>query len=115
MKKTNMFQRMLSVFLALCMVATWALPANAYAPGVGFTQVSNDRVSANLIGKDAVDLQGNQTQYAPDDVVRVSIFLNKSGVLEAGFPVNGLTQNDQAMAYRDKLQKEQNALVNKHN
>ena len=113
MKKTNMFQKMLSVFLALCMVLSWALPANAYAPGVGFTQVSNDRVSANLIGKDAVDLQGNQTQYAPNDIVRVSIFLDKKGVLDAGFAVDGLASNASAQAYREKLQKSQNDLINK--
>ena len=113
MKMNGFFKKMLSMLLVLCMVFTWVLPANAYDAGLSFSQVSNDRVSANLIGKDAVQLDGNQTTYQPTDVVRVSIFLDKGGVLEAGFPVNNLAQNDQAMAYRDKLQKEQNALVNK--
>ena len=113
MRMNDVFKKMLSVVLVLCMVFTWVLPANAYDAGFSFNLVSNDRVSANLIGKDAVQLDGNQTQYQPTDMVRVSIFLTKQGVLEAGFPVNDLAGNAEAMAYRDKLQNEQNAMVNK--
>ena len=113
MRKNNVLTRLLSVFLVLCIVAAWVLPSAARAAGIKFTQVSNDRVSADLFNKDAVHLNGNQPEYAPTDVVRVSIFLDKAGVIDAGYSVNGLAQNDAAMAYRDKLAKEQTSVINK--
>ena len=113
MRKNNILKRLLSVILVLCIVSAWIIPSSASAAGIRFTQVSNDRVSANLFGKDAVQLKDNQPDYAPTDIVRVSIFLESAGVLDAGFSVQGLAQNAGAMAYRDKLAKEQTSVVAK--
>ena len=113
MRKNHVLTRMLSVFLVLCIVAAWVLPSAARAAGISFTQVSNDRVSANLFNKDAAHLNGNQPEYAPTDIVRISIFLDKAGVIDAGYSVDGLAQNDAAMAYRKNLEKEQTSLVTK--
>ena len=110
MKANNVAKRLLSVFLVLCMVAAWVLPAGAYESGISFTQVSNDRVSANLFGKDPVQLE-EEPQYAKDEIVRVSIFLDRAGVIDAGFAVQGLAVNEAAMAYRQQLQVYQDALV----
>ena len=113
MRKNHVLTRMLSVFLVLCIVAAWVLPSAARAAGIKFTQVSNDRVSANLFNKDAVNVQTNQPEYAPTDIVRVSIFMDKASVIDAGYAVDGLATNDTAMAYRDKLESEQAAVVTK--
>ena len=113
MRKNHVLTRLLSVFLVLCIVAAWVLPASARAAGIKFTQVSNDRVSANLFGKDAANVKDDQSEYAPNDIVRVSIFLKKAGVIDAGYSVNGLAQNDAAMAYRAKLAKDQTSVVSK--
>ena len=113
MRKNNILKRLLSVILVLCIVSAWIIPSSASAAGIRFTQVSNDRVSANLFGKDAVQLKDNQPDYAPTDIVRVSIFLESAGVLDAGFSVQGLAQNAGAMAYREKLAKEQTSVVAK--
>ena len=54
MRNNNLLKRLLAVALVVCILAAWVLPANVLAASLGFTQVSNDRVSANLFGKDAV-------------------------------------------------------------
>ena len=110
MGKNHVWKKVLSVVLVLCMIMAWALPANA--AGVTFTKVSNDRVSANLLNKDAAYLNGN-LEYAPTDVVRVSIFLDKAGVLGAGFTAQDLADNTAAMNYRAKLEKEQTSVIGK--
>ncbi len=113
MRNNTILKRVLSVVLVLCMIAAWIPPYAAHASGLSFKQVSNDRVSANLIGKDAAQLVENQPEYAPTDVVRVSIFLETAGVLDAGFAVQDLALNASAMAYRDQLKMEQDSMVAK--
>ena len=107
MRSSNVAKRLLSLFLVLCMVCAWVLPASAHESGISVTQVSNDRVSANLIGKDPVQLEDQEPQYADDEIVRVSIFLERASVLDAGFAVQGLAVNQAAMAYRAELKEEQ--------
>ena len=112
MRSNNVAKRLLSVFLVLCMVCAWVLPASAQQSGISVTQVSNDRVSANLFGKDPVQLE-DEPQYADHDIVRVSIFMDKAGVIDAGFAVQDLAANEAAMAYREKLESQQLSLISK--
>ena len=112
MRSNNVAKRLLSVFLVLCMVCAWVLPASAQESGISVTQVSNDRVSANLIGKDSVQLE-QEPQYADNEIVRVSIFLDRVGVIDAGFAVQDLAVNAAAMAYRAELQEHQLTMVEK--
>ena len=107
MRSNNIAKRLLSVFLVLCMVCAWALPAGAADDGISINQVSNDRVTAGMFGKDAVELEEEKPQYEPTDIVRVSIFLSKESVIEAGYPVSGLLSNDAAMAYRGQVKDQQ--------
>ena len=113
MRKNHVLTRMLSVFLVLCIVAAWVLPSAARAAGIEFTQVSNDRVSASLLNKEAADLQDDQPEYAPTDIVRVSIVLNKAATIQAGYSTMDIANNTAAMNYRAKLQVEQENLVTK--
>ena len=109
---SNMTKRLLSVFLVLCMLSAWVLPASAQQSGVSFTQVSNDRVSVDLINKDPAQLE-EESQYAEDEMVRVSIFLDRAGVIGAGFSVQNLATNAAAMAYRANLYTQQLSVVEK--
>ena len=113
MRSNNVAKRLLSVFLVLCMVCAWVLPASAHESGISVTQVSNDRVSANLFGKDPVHLEEEKPRYADDEIVRVSIFVDRVGVIDAGYEVTGLATNKAAMAYREKLQDQQLSLITK--
>ena len=113
MRKMTTLKRLLSVVLVLSVLLTWVLPANAIGKSASFRQVSNDRVSASLLGKDPVDVDQNVKQYADSDVVRVSIILEKKGTIEAGFEPDGIASNKAAMAYRASLKKEQASMVSK--
>ena len=77
MRSNSFAKRLLSALLVLCMVCAWVLPAGAADDGIRVTQVSNDRVTAGLLGKDPVQLEEDTPQYAATDVVRVSIFLDR--------------------------------------
>ena len=112
MRSNNVAKRLLSVFLVLCMMMAWVLPASAHESGISVTQVSNDRVSADLFGKDPVELE-EQPQYADDDIVRVSIFVDRAGVIDAGYAVSSLATDKTAMAYREKLQDQQLSLISR--
>ena len=46
-----------------------------------------------------------------DQIVRVSIFLNKPSTLAAGYAADGVGTNSAAMAYRDGLRSEQEQLT----
>lgn len=54
---------------------------------------------------------GQEPEYAPEQLVRVSIVLEKQSTLEAGFSTLGIAQNQSAMSYRRTLQADQNAVV----
>ena len=112
MRSNSITKKLLALLLVLSMVCAWIVPANAQESGIRFTQVSNDRVSANLIGKDPVQLE-QEPQYAEDEIVRVSIFLDRAGVLGAGFSVQNLAANEAAMAYRAELEEHQLTMVEK--
>ena len=111
MRSNSVAKRLLSVFLVLCMVCAWVLPANAADDGISVTQVSNDRVSAGLVGKDAVELEEETPQYEPTEIVRVSIFLNQESVIEAGYAMTNLMANDAALAYRAEVKKQQDSVT----
>ena len=111
MRSNSVAKRLLSVFLVLCMVCAWVLPANAADDGISVTQVSNDRVSAGLVGKDAVELEEEAPQYEPTEIVRVSIFLNQESVIEAGYAMTNLMANDAALAYRAEVKKQQDSVT----
>ena len=112
MRRNSITKKLLALLLVLSMVCAWIVPANAQGSGIRFTQVSNDRVSANLIGKDPVQLE-REPQYADNEIVRVSIFLDRAGVLGAGFSVENLAANEAAMAYRAELEEHQLTMVEK--
>ena len=47
----------------------------------------------------------------PDEIVRVSIFLEDAATLDAGYPMQGVGTNASAIAYRDMLRAQQDALT----
>ena len=49
--------------------------------------------------------------YTDDTVVRVSVVLEKPSTLEAGFPADGIADNEEAMVYRRSLKVAQNKLL----
>ena len=110
--KKHLSARLLSWLLVFAMLAGFAVPVNAAGQNakVTFTQVDNSAVSASLLNKADENTADTQT-YADTDVVRVTIVLKEQPTIGAGFSVQGIAQNAEAMRYREKLQDRQAAVT----
>lgn len=76
-----------------------------------FTQVEvNEQEASTMQQATAVEVDEG-ADYADTDLVRVSIVLDKPSTLEAGFPSEKIAENNAAMAYRRKLQTEQDTIT----
>lgn len=116
MKKRHMsaFRRVLAVALTVAMLFNIALALPVVAAEndsghrVGISLVDSDyRPDMRLQNKLSLPTAGNiAEEYAPDDIVRVSIVLDSKSTLEMGYSTIGIAQNEGAMSYRKKLQKE---------
>ena len=92
------------------------LPQNVFAieldenGNLRFQMVGNDRVSASLLDG-AGDYYEPAVTYKDEDIVRVSIFLEEEATIDQGYSTDGIAENDAAMAYREKLAKRQDEIV----
>ena len=112
MKKASVFNKVLSVVLAVCLIMSLAVPGLAAQSGVSFKKVSNSSVSAKLPGNVA-EVTDKEPAYADTDILRVSIVLDKAGTLEAGFKAETAGTNFFAKLYRNNLRKEQDKITAK--
>lgn len=110
--KKHSITRLLSLLLVISMLVGFAVPVNATGQDakVTFTQVDNSSVSANLL-KEADRDTADTPVYADTDQVRVSIILKKQPTIEAGFSIQGIARNGEAMSYRQELQRQQQAVT----
>ena len=106
--KKRLPTRLLSLLLVVALLAGIAVPVNATGAksNVTFTQVDNSAVTAELLTKDG-DEQNTMDEYADTDIVRVSIFLKDQPTIMAGFSLDSIAANSQAMAYRADLKEKQ--------
>ena len=112
MKKASVFNKVLSVVLAVCLIMSLAVPGLAAQSGVSFKKVSNSSVSAKLPGNVA-EVTDKEPAYADTDIVRVSIVLDKAGTLEAGFKAETAGTNFFAKLYRNNLKATQEKVTAK--
>ena len=110
--KTRLSLRVLSLLLVAALLTGLAAPVQAVSPrsSVTFTQVDNSAVSVSPLQRTEEELRGLEG-YADTDMVRVSIILERSSTIKAGFSTLGIAANDTAMSYRDSLKADQDALV----
>ena len=120
MKNQSLGKRILSAILALVIVLG-ACPVAAFAQETDtvvrenqgtrlpFTKV--DDVNADVI-HDAAKVTHDEEEdpYEDTDIVRVSIVLNKKATLEV-YSAENVASNGAAMAYREKLEQEQTAII----
>lgn len=104
MKKT--IHRLLSLFLVIALLVGIALPAGAQTSEISWSRVDNAAVS-NPLRPVPAEKQEQTPLYTADEIVRVSITLEKPSTIEAGYSVDSITENAQAMAYRHALEAEQ--------
>ena len=113
MKKSNFLRRGLCLLLAFVLVAGYLTPAGAVEPDAGLTfgieQIGNDAVSAELPLAKVENT--SEAEKDMNEMVRVSIQLEKASTLDAGFRVKGSLTDTDAVRYRDSLKRGQEALT----
>ena len=116
MKKTELFRKVLSLLLAVTMLAGLALPAGAVTADselrFELEQIDNSAVTAEPLNQMGTLNNSAETLKDPNEVVRVTIHLEKASTISAGFELKGIGTNVSAMSYRQKLESEQTALQN---
>ncbi len=108
MMEKSLLNRLLSLMLVAAILCGFMIPVHAAeeSASVRFQQVDNSAVTAVHPGHAPVTPQQEEA-YAPTDVVRVSIVLEKESTVAAGFDMKNVAQNASAMAYRQELQTQQ--------
>ena len=110
-------KRLLSLLLALAMIASLSVTSvAALAEGRGVRQLATeelDPATLNVprLGTGAADEPAEEAvKFAPNDVVRVSIFLKTPATLDR-YSSRNVAQNAEAIKYRDGLKLEQKSLT----
>lgn len=104
--------RLLSLLLVIALLAGFAVPVHGTERqnDVTWTQVDNSEVSVELLQE--ADTSSCETQpYQDSDMVRVSIVLDGQSTMKAGFSMQNLANNAEAVAYRTRLEENQNAVA----
>ena len=113
MKTMHLPTRLLSLLLVVALLCGFAVPASAAGTDsaqLSFERVDNSTVSAGLHGA-PVGEEAESSVYAANDVVRVSIVLEKESTVAAGFSTKGIAQNSAAMDYRADLAENQKTVT----
>lgn len=113
MKKTHPAKRILSLLLVFAMIFALYMPARA-ASGSEDSKASfkkvDTTVSADLSNRVAETAE-EEPAYGPKEKVRVSIVLEDKPTVQAGYAIEGIAQNQAAIAYRDKLEDKQESMA----
>ena len=116
MSHPTSWKRLASWILVFAMIFSLAVPAFATgtdgSKSLSFEKVDNDTVSVKLPVKDGNSFESLATsEYAPTDIVRVSIVLDAPSTLEKGFSAAQVASADSgAMRYRASLQSKQESM-----
>ena len=124
MKITSLLRRLLAVALVLTLLCSVLLPAGAAqtdepdkVADSSFEELPLTPVDPDTLAPHQLDLAGDEEapdpadDYAPEEVVRVSIVLNKPSTIEAGYALDGIAENSAARAYRSRLKAEQTTVT----
>ena len=117
MKKSEVLRRVLALALVVTMVAGFAVPAGAADAGselrFEIEQIDNSAVSGALPNEGNTageNLLSDLAESDSNEIVRVSIQLEKAATIDAGFQLYGIARNTAAMRYRDDLKLSQDAM-----
>ncbi|MGN0205488.1 MAG: S8 family serine peptidase [Coprococcus sp.] len=112
MRKERLLRRLLALVLVISVMAAGAHPVRAdETDDLTFTQVDNSTVSAELPDREKVSDRDNTPEYGTDDIVRVSIILEKESTIGAGYDTQNIAWNRDAMSYRERLQEMQDKMI----
>ena len=114
-------KRLLSVFLTLALLAGICVPTAFAEPvrsanGLEFIEIDPQTLNVPRLGTvEAADAEPETEQppYGLNDRVRVSIVLEAPSTLDQGYEIQGIARNENAMAYRESLRRQQDRLAEK--
>ncbi len=113
MKQTHWAKRILSLLLVFAMIFALYLPARAATDAkegkASFKKVDTS-VSTDLSNR-VVETAEEEPSYGPTEKVRVSIVLADKPTVQAGYAIEGIAQNEAALAYRDELESKQESMT----
>ena len=97
--RKQLFKRVMSVLLVVCMVL-------AYVPAVNATGVTWKETDQTITAErtDRLVQKDGTADRDPSEMVRVSIVLEKPSTVGAGYATMGISTNRAAMSYRAELQ-----------
>ncbi len=112
--KKHLTNRLLSLLLVVAMLAGFMVPAQAadthsHAVAVESEAPALEKLENNLTllpMEEAMEAE-EEALYADEDIVRVSIVLEKESTMDAGFSTENIVTNTEAMCYRQELKAEQ--------
>ena len=113
MKKTHPAKRILSLLLVFAMIFALYMPARA-ASGANDSKASFKKVDTTVsadLSKRVAETAEEEPAYGPKEKVRVSIVLEDKPTVQAGYAIEGIAQNQAAVAYRDKLEDKQESMA----
>ncbi|MCC8028828.1 MAG: S8 family serine peptidase [Lachnospiraceae bacterium] len=120
--KRKKLSRLLSFALAaslagsLCTVSAPASPGQPdggdSAVSLEFEEITDGSVSAQLLEGTEADGDGlSQEEYGEEDIVRVSIVLEEASTVEAGYSIESIADDEEAVEYREELRETQDEIV----
>ena len=114
MKLMQILRKALCLLLVVSLLAGFALPAGA-AMSHGLVQFELEQVDSSAVTAERpiMGTLSGQTNVNENEMVRVSIQLEKASTIDAGFSLKGIGANAQAMAYRQGLRDQQEILTAK--
>ena len=109
-------KKCLACFLSFMLLFTVVLPAVS-AAAVGNTRtaqliaVDPSKLNVPKLGEtDAAEEPTEEISIGLNDVVRVSVFLDEPSARDAGYAIQGVSANREAVAYQETLRRNQNAM-----
>lgn len=117
MRNRSFLHRTLALLLTALLLVGAVMPqcaavqANSSSNGLAFTKTDGSDVELQKLLSGENTLEQAEQPYEPDEMVRVSIVLEQKSTIDAGFSTEAIASNQSAMAYRDALRHDQDAMV----
>ncbi|MDE6725099.1 MAG: S8 family serine peptidase, partial [Ruminiclostridium sp.] len=111
MKNKQVLKRLVSGILAAAVTVTAVVVPTTANDSINLADLSNKGISVVSPNRDK--LVEEDLGYADEDEVRVSIVLEDASTIKAGFDIETIAVDSNAIAYRDGLKVKQNAIAEK--
>ncbi len=113
MRNARTIRKLLSLLLVLTILGSLLVPAASAAQSEGQKPVEATQDAATACDENNSGEQPEEKTYAPDDIVRVSIFLEDPSAIDAGYSMEHVSKNASLVSYRNQLKAKQDSVQTK--